>query len=59
LTYTKRYSIDNIVPFIVPFDRNLNFTSYGTQLAEVKAKLFVRGQTTKVAIIRLKGIGKT
>jgi len=29
------------------------------QLAKVEAKLFVGGQTIKVAIIRLGGIGKT
>ncbi|KAH6714091.1 hypothetical protein BKA61DRAFT_551433 [Leptodontidium sp. MPI-SDFR-AT-0119] len=50
---------DNSVSFIVPFDRNLNFTGRGRQLAEVEAKLFAGGQTTKVAITGLGGIGKT
>ncbi|KAH9205342.1 hypothetical protein DL95DRAFT_451266 [Leptodontidium sp. 2 PMI_412] len=50
---------DNSVSFIVPFDRNLNFTGRGRQLAEVEAKLFVGAQTTKVAITGLGGIGKT
>ncbi|KAH8588759.1 hypothetical protein B0O99DRAFT_524437 [Bisporella sp. PMI_857] len=50
---------DNFVPFIVPFDRNLNFIGRKTQLAEVEEKLFVGGRTTKVAIIGLGGIGKT
>lgn len=59
MTHAKRYSIDHAVSFIVPFDRNLNFTGRGTQLAEVEAKLFVGGQTTKVAITGLGGIGKT
>jgi hypothetical protein len=59
LTYAKFYSIENIVPFIVPFDRNPNFTGRGTQLAEVEEKLFVGGGTTKVAITGLGGIGKT
>jgi hypothetical protein len=59
LTYAKRYSIDNAVLFIVLFDRNLNFTGYGTQLAEVEAKLFVRGQSNKVAVTGLKEVGKT
>jgi hypothetical protein len=59
LTLAKLYSIDNNVPFIVLFNRNPNFTSCGTQLAKVEEKLFIRGQTTKVAITRLGGIGKT
>ncbi|KAH8678794.1 hypothetical protein BGZ60DRAFT_446050 [Tricladium varicosporioides] len=50
---------ENIVPFIVPFDRNLNFTGRGTQLAEAEEKLFMGGQTIKVAITGLGGIGKT
>ncbi|CZR70083.1 related to kinesin light chain 1 [Phialocephala subalpina] len=50
---------DNAVSLIVPFDRNPNFTGRGTQLAEAEAKLFVGGQTTKVAITGLGGIGKT
>ncbi len=59
MTHAKFYSIDDIVPFIVPFDRNPNFTGRGTQLAEVEEKLFVGGRTTKVAITGLGGIGKT
>ncbi|KAF4625403.1 hypothetical protein G7Y89_g12766 [Cudoniella acicularis] len=50
---------DNIAPFIVPFDRNPNFTGRGTELAKVEEKLFSRGQTTKVAIWGLGGVGKT
>jgi putative hemolysin len=57
--HAKFYSIDNIVPFIVPFDRNPNFTGRGTQLTEIEEKLFVGGRTTKVAITGLGGIGKT
>ncbi|KAH8663632.1 P-loop containing nucleoside triphosphate hydrolase protein [Tricladium varicosporioides] len=48
-----------IVPFIVPFDRNPNFTGRETQLAEIEDKLFVGGRTTKVAITGLGGVGKT
>ena len=59
MTHAKFYSIDNIVSFIVPFDRNPNFTGRGTQLTEVEEKLFVGGRTTKVAITGLGGIGKT
>jgi hypothetical protein len=59
LTNAKFYSIDNIVPFIISFDRNPNFTSRGTPLTEVKEKLFVEGRTTKVVITGLRGIGKT
>ncbi|PQE21863.1 hypothetical protein CJF31_00007706 [Rutstroemia sp. NJR-2017a BVV2] len=50
---------DNTASFIVPFDRNLNFTGRGTQLTEVEAKLFTGGRATKVAITGLGGIGKT
>jgi Cdc6-like AAA superfamily ATPase len=59
LTYAKFYYIDNIVPFIVLFDRNPNFTGRGTYLAKVEEKLFVGGRTTKVAITGLGGVGKT
>ncbi|KAH8595497.1 hypothetical protein B0O99DRAFT_544164 [Bisporella sp. PMI_857] len=50
---------DNIVPFIVPFDRNPNFTGREMQLAEVEEKSLVKGRTTKVAITGLGGVGKT
>ena len=59
MTHAKFYSIDDIVPFIVLFDRNPNFIGRGIQLAKVEAKLFAGGQTTKVAITGLGGIGKT
>ncbi|KAH8796360.1 hypothetical protein BGZ57DRAFT_998111 [Hyaloscypha finlandica] len=48
-----------LVPFIVPFDRNPNFTGRGTQLAQLEGKLFLGEQTTKVAITGLGGVGKT
>jgi hypothetical protein len=44
--------------WVVPFDRNPNFTGRETQLAEVEEKLF-GGRTAKVAICGLGGIGKT
>jgi hypothetical protein len=44
---------------IVPFDRNPNFTGRETQLTEVEEKLFRGGQTVKVAITGLGGVGKT
>ncbi|KAH9207879.1 hypothetical protein DL95DRAFT_481880 [Leptodontidium sp. 2 PMI_412] len=50
---------ENVVPFIVPFDRNPNFTGRGTQLAQLEERLFVGKQTTKVAITGLGGVGKT
>ena len=43
----------------MPFDRNPNFTGRGTQLAQLEGRLFVGGQTTKVAITGLGGVGKT
>jgi hypothetical protein len=55
VTYAKFYFIDNIVLFIVPFDRNPNFIGRGTQLAELEEKLFGGGRTTKVAITGLGG----
>ncbi|KAH6724975.1 P-loop containing nucleoside triphosphate hydrolase protein, partial [Leptodontidium sp. MPI-SDFR-AT-0119] len=50
---------EHVVPFIVPFDRNPNFTGRGTQLAQLEERLFVGKQTTKVAITGLGGVGKT
>ncbi|CZR51333.1 related to kinesin light chain 1 [Phialocephala subalpina] len=50
---------DNMAPFIVPFDRNPNFTGRGTELAKAEEKLFGGSQTTKVAIWGLGGVGKT
>ena len=47
------------VPFIVPFDRNSNFTGRGTQLVQLEGRLFVGEQTTKFAITGLGGVGKT
>jgi Cdc6-like AAA superfamily ATPase len=45
--------------FVVPFDRNPNFTGRGTQLTKLELKLFIGGQTTKVAVTGLGGVGKT
>ena len=52
-------SIDNVVPFIVPFDRNPNFTGRESQLAQLEEKLFRGGRTTKFAVTGLGGVGKT
>ncbi|KAH6691785.1 hypothetical protein BKA61DRAFT_715021 [Leptodontidium sp. MPI-SDFR-AT-0119] len=46
-------------PFMVPFDRNPKFTGRELQLVNLKEKLFERGQTTKLVIIGLRGVGKT
>jgi len=46
-------------PFIVPFDRNPNFTGRETQLDEIEEKLYVGGRTVKVAVWGLGGVGKT
>ena len=46
-------------PFIVPFDRNPHFTGREPQLAELEEKFSERGQTTKMAITGLGGVGKT
>jgi len=47
-------------PWIVPFERNLRFIGRKSQLAQLEEKITVRGgQTTKVAVIGLGGIGKT
>lgn len=51
--------LGKVVPFIVPFVRNPNFTSHGTQIAQLEGRLFVGEQTTKVAITGLGGVGKT
>jgi len=52
-------NIDNVAAFIVPFDRNPNFTGRGTEVAEVEEILFRERGTAKVAIWGLGGIGKT
>ncbi|KFZ24051.1 hypothetical protein V502_01463 [Pseudogymnoascus sp. VKM F-4520 (FW-2644)] len=50
-------ALENI--FIVPFDRNPNFTGRESQLAKLEEKFFEKGQTTKVAVTGLGGVGKT
>jgi tetratricopeptide (TPR) repeat protein len=59
LTHADLCYIENPAPFIVPFERNPNFTGRATQLAAVESKLFVGVRTSKVAITGLGGIGKT
>jgi putative protein kinase ArgK-like GTPase of G3E family len=51
--------LEKVVPFIVLFNRNPNFISRRTQLAQLKERLFVGKQTTKVGITGLGGVGKT
>ncbi|KIV98674.1 uncharacterized protein PV09_09555 [Verruconis gallopava] len=46
-------------PFIVPFGKNNHFTGRESELAELQKGLFVKGQTTKIAITGIGGIGKT
>jgi tetratricopeptide (TPR) repeat protein len=58
-THAKFYSVENRAPFIVPFDRNPNFTGRETQLDEAEEKIFAAGRTNKIAITGLGGIGKT
>ena len=50
--------IDNIIPFIVPFNRNLQFTGRRDQLTELHRRLFVGDQTSKIAATGLGGVGK-
>ncbi|KIM93232.1 hypothetical protein OIDMADRAFT_75421, partial [Oidiodendron maius Zn] len=46
-------------PWIVPFDRNPRFTGRESQLSQLQDMLFVKDQTTKIAITGLGGVGKT
>ncbi|KAH8598604.1 P-loop containing nucleoside triphosphate hydrolase protein, partial [Bisporella sp. PMI_857] len=50
---------DNTIPFIVPFNKNPNFTGREDQLAELEKRLFIGEQTSKIAITGLGGVGKT
>jgi len=45
--------------WIVPFDRNLRFTGRESQLVDIEKRLFQGGQTSKVAVTGLGGVGKT
>jgi len=45
--------------FVVPLDRNPNFTGRATQLTKLESKVFAGGQTTKIAVTGLGGVGKT
>jgi hypothetical protein len=45
--------------FLVPFNRNTEFTGRELQLAQLEENLFTEAQTTKVAITGTGGIGKT
>lgn len=42
-------------PWIVPFERNPQFTCRGPQLAQLEEKLFAKDYTTKIAITGLCG----
>lgn len=44
---------------MVPFKRNPRFTIRDAQFAELEGKLAVNTGTTKVAVVRLGGVGKT
>jgi Cdc6-like AAA superfamily ATPase len=55
----KPFPIGNVVPFIVPLDRNPNFTGREFRLAQFKEKVFRGGRTTKFAVTGLGGVGKT
>ncbi|KIV99022.1 uncharacterized protein PV09_09249 [Verruconis gallopava] len=46
-------------PFIVPFSRNSQFTGRESELTTLQKTLFVEGQTTRIAITGIGGIGKT
>ncbi|KAG9236373.1 kinesin light chain 3 [Amylocarpus encephaloides] len=50
---------ENNPHFIVPFDRNPNFIGRESQLAKIEEHLSGQGQTTKLAITGLGGVGKT
>jgi hypothetical protein len=47
------------IPWIVPFQRNPNFTGRESQLAQLETKLFAKDHTAKIAITGLGGVGKT
>ncbi|KIM93182.1 hypothetical protein OIDMADRAFT_138250 [Oidiodendron maius Zn] len=46
-------------PWIVPFDRNHCFTGRESQLSQLQDMLFIKDQTTKIAVTGLGGVGKT
>ncbi|CAG8972335.1 hypothetical protein HYALB_00001738 [Hymenoscyphus albidus] len=50
---------DNVVPFIVPFDKNPNFTGRNSQLTQLEEMLFRDRRTTKFTVTGLGGVGKT
>ncbi|KIM98305.1 hypothetical protein OIDMADRAFT_202122, partial [Oidiodendron maius Zn] len=45
--------------WIVPFDRNHRFTGRKSQLSQLQEMLFIKDQTTKIAVVGLGGIGKS
>jgi hypothetical protein len=56
---TNSYNTADDAPWIVPFERNPRFTGREFQLAKLVEALFVGGQTAKVAVMGLGGVGKT
>src|SRR5436305_182635 len=56
---TNSHDTADDAPWIVPFERNTRFTGRESQLAKLRETLFVGGQTTKIAITGLGGVGKT
>ena len=57
--FTNSYDTADDAPWIVPFERNPRFTGRELQLAELGEMVFVGGQTAKVAVTGLGGVGKT
>ncbi|RMZ69754.1 kinesin light chain 1 [Pyrenophora seminiperda CCB06] len=52
-------SQDPVSQWIVPFERNVNFTGRESELSELQSMLFANNQFTKAAISGLGGVGKT
>ena len=59
IVFTNSHDLADDAPWIVPFERNPRFTGREIQLAKLQETLFVGGQTAKVTVIGLGGVGKT
>lgn len=59
LLHHRELAADVKVPWLVPFERNERFTGREQELARLEGRLFPLHQTSRWAVMRIGGVGKT